>query len=112
MLIRLDRDSVAAGDDVDSHEEMREVDGRQPLERFVAELFRDGYLPRISGGKASWVMRRSRRAEPLGVAATKYSEMHVFRLTETDSLDLNEVGESLFFEYAAQTNPNEVFEGL
>lgn len=78
----------------------------------VGDHRRDGYLPRISGGKACWVMRRSRRAEPLGVPATRYSELHVFRLTETDSLDLHEVGDPLFFEYAGQRDPNEVFESL
>jgi len=67
VLIRLDRDSVAAGDDVESHEEIREVDGRRPLERLVADLIWNGYIPSTQGGWSCWVLRRTRRGEPLGL---------------------------------------------
>jgi hypothetical protein len=112
MLIRLDRDSVAARDDVEAHDEQREVDGRRPLERFIADLVWDHYLPAIQGGQSCWVLRRSRKGEPLGVVRIRYGRFEGLQLLHRDSSDLSEVGDSLFFEYATQEDPDEVFARL
>src|SRR4051794_38133295 len=100
MRIGLYRDSVAAGDDVESHDETRDVDGRRPLERFVAELVRDRYLPSIHGGQSCWILRTSRRGEALGVVGVRYGEFQALRLLRDDDPSLAEVGASLYFEYA------------
>ena len=92
MLVRLDRNSVAAGDDVYSHVVLREIDGRRPLERVVAELMRDGYLPRISGGSSCWVMRRARQDERIGIATMQDRSLQVFRLEGLASLLVHEIG--------------------
>ena len=112
MLIQLDRDSVAAGDDVDPHAESREVDGRRPLERFVADLVWDRYLPQIQGGRSCWIVRTSRRGAAFGVVRIRYGEFQGLRLLSGDDPSLSEVGESLFFEYATQEDPDEIFARL
>ena len=77
VIIRLDRDSVAAGDDVESHDLEREVDQRRPFERFVHDLIWDGYLPTPAspGGRSTWVARKERRGEPLAVIATRFGRL-------------------------------------
>lgn len=112
VLLRLSRDSVAAGDDVVSHDEDRVVDRRRPLERFVAELFRDGYLPSIQGGRATWILRTGIRGEAIGVAATRVGRLDSFRLTVGRGIDLGEVGDALHFQYEAQRDPDEVLAEL
>jgi hypothetical protein len=102
VLLHLDRDSVAAGDDVDSHVEERAVDERVPLGRSVGLLLRDGYLPAIEGGRSTWVIRRSRMGEPLAVVSVRSGELDRVWAVHDEYLELAEVGGSLFFEYAAQ----------
>ena len=112
VLIRLDRDSVAAGDDVEPHEEDREVDARRPLDRFIVELVRDHYLPQIQGGQSCWIVRTQRRGQALGVASVRYGDFDGVRFVEGRQLDVGHVGDSLFFEYAAQESPDAVFARL
>ncbi len=112
MRVHLDRDSVAAGDDVEAHHEVRELDGRRPLERVVAELVRDRYLPRIQGGRACWILRRGRRGDALGVLRIRYGEFDGLRLLRDDNPPLADIGDSLFFEYATKQDPDEVFARL
>ena len=112
VLIRLDRDSVAAGDDVEAHDEQRDVDGRRPLERFVSELVWDHYLPAIQGGRSCWILRTSRGGAPLGVVRIQYGRFDGLRLLRHEAPDLAEIGHSLFFEYATQEDPDDVFSRL
>jgi hypothetical protein len=103
---------VAAGDDVESHDETREVDGRRPLSRFVHELLRDDYLPSIYGGNATWIVRTSRKSTVIGVVSTRSGEPEPLRFIHGSDLDLSEVGDALHFEYAAQRDPAEVFASM
>jgi hypothetical protein len=82
MRMRLSRDSVAAGDDVESHDEIREVDPRRPLERLVRELHRDHYLASIQGGRATWIVRTSKNGEALAVFGTRYGDADTFSLVK------------------------------
>ena len=92
---------------------LKHVDGRRPLERFVSELVWDHYLPSIQGGRSCWILRTSRRGEPLGVLRIRYFRFDGLRLLHHDaSPDLAKIGPSLFFEYATQKNPDDVFSRL
>ena len=51
MDMRLDRDSVAAGDDVEAHARELSVDPRRLFVSFLREIVSDGYLPLIEGGQ-------------------------------------------------------------
>jgi hypothetical protein len=112
VLIRLSRDSVAAGDDLESHDQELEVDGRRPLARFVYDLVRDHYLPSIQGGNATWIVRTSRQGTVLGVVSTRYHDPQPLHFIDGRHRDLSEVGGTLYFEYAAQRDPQEVFNNL
>ena len=109
MIIRLDRDSVAAGDDVEGHDVDWEADARRPLERFVHDLVKGGYLPGIQGGRSTWVARGTRRGEPFAVLAIRFGRLDSMRLVGRAALDLGQVGESLYFDYRAQEDPDAVF---
>ncbi len=110
--LQLDRDSVAAGDDVVAHEERREVDGRRPLEQLVAELVVDHFLPRIQGGRSCWILRVSRGGDPIGVVRIRDGRFEGLRLLAGEDPTLSQVGRSLFFEYAAQDDADEAFDRL
>jgi hypothetical protein len=112
MRMRLSRDSVAAGDDVESHDEIREVDPRRPLERLVRELHRDHYLASIQGGRATWIVRTSKNGEALAVFGTRYGDADTFRLVKRTGMDLSEVGESLHFEFARHDDADSVLASL
>ena len=72
MQFHISRDSVAAGDDVESHDMVIEVDERRNLATFIQLLRRDGYLPRISGGQATWIALAGRRGRALAVTAEQW----------------------------------------
>jgi hypothetical protein len=112
VFIHLSRGSVAAGDDIESHDENREVDGRRPLALFVHELLRDQYLPSIHGGKATWIVRTSRNGTAIGVVSTRQGHPEPLRFIDGADRDLSEVGGALYFEYAAQRDPAEVFDSI
>jgi hypothetical protein len=110
--MHLSRDSVAAGDDIESHDAERDVDGRRPIERFVRELLRDRYLPSIQGGNATWIVRTSRQGRAIALVSTKHGDPEPLRWIAGSDMDLLEVGDTLHFEYAAQQDPAEVFATL
>lgn len=64
--VSLSRDSVAAGDDVESHDVSFEVDSRRKFSHFLQEIRRRSYLPAIHGGSATWVVRLGRQGPPVG----------------------------------------------
>lgn len=112
MIIRIDRDSVTAGDDLETHVDEREVDQRRPFERFVHDVIRDGYLPAIQGGRSTWVARRARRGEALAVIAIRFGRLDFVRLVIGPELDLSDVGQSLYFEYRAQEDAEAVLAAI
>ena len=72
LVVPIDRDSVHAGDDLESHAMSITLNPLATL-RTLIEVIQDmDYLPRISGGKATWVVYSS--GKPLGVFAQQWSE--------------------------------------
>jgi hypothetical protein len=109
MEVRLTRDSVAAGDDVESHDVSFEIDHRRKLSLFLVEIGRRSYLPGIHGGAATWVVRTGRGGQPVAVIAAQWNEpaMLVGRGAE-----LAEFGDAYLFEYLAQEDPQAVVNRL
>jgi hypothetical protein len=112
VLINLSRDSVAAGDDVKSHDQNFEVDSRKALVLAIAEVTRGGYLPLIQGGAATWVVRTSRGGPVLAVVAQKWDGWNRAELLVEPSSDVSEIGDALHFEYLAQRDASEVLAEL
>jgi hypothetical protein len=107
VRVHLSRDSVTAGDDVEDHDEVAELDGRRPFSLVLAELLGRRYLPLISGGRATWLVRAGRLGTPLAVVA---QEWPVPELLVESSASLSAVGDSLHFEYQAQGDPRAALE--
>lgn len=62
------RDSVAAGDDIDAPHEIKiPVEEGASVADVVAKVISTRYLPRISGGRATWIVEAS--SQPIAVLA-------------------------------------------
>jgi hypothetical protein len=107
--LRLSRDSVAAGDDVESHDQDVDVDERRNLATFLQMTIRDGYLPIISGGKATWVAMSGRRGKPLAVVAAQWKSP---QLVVDFGTEVGAIGDSLHFRYLTQRDPQEVLDEM
>jgi hypothetical protein len=112
MLLHVSRDSVAAGDDVASHDQDFEVDNRRALVLVITAITRDGYLPLIEGGHATWVVRTTQRGRVLAVVAQKWDRWDRAGLLVEPSVDMSQVGDTLHFEYLAQRDTEDVLHEL
>ena len=56
MEIYLNRDSVCAADDIDSHEKIIIVDDSMPPDEIIKTIKELNYLPEIWGGYATWTL--------------------------------------------------------
>lgn len=112
MKLYLTRDSVAAGDDVDAPHLM-EIEGpaTEDVGAAIARVLATGYLPRISGGKATWSVASNRI---IAVVAQQWPQPKLLRSYDTSykGLDVNEGKLRLHFNYHAQEEPETVLQIL
>ncbi len=115
MKIEVDRDSVAAGDDIESHSVFIEVREDISIENLIESAKRACPLASIYGGKATWIIYAGAYHERkcIGVSAQQWSDD---RLLVSKKLSVKSVFEGieqkLKFYYWVQNDPNEVFETL
>jgi hypothetical protein len=113
MKICLQRASVSIGDDTDApHIKELEVNDNTPIEETIKKIVHSGYLPKISGGKATWTVFSN---VPIAVIAKQWQEPQMFSLISSQELDIQNKVLRLFFNYHAQFDPDivyEIFEGL
>jgi hypothetical protein len=112
VLIHLSRESVTAGDDVESHDQDFEVDSRKALMLAIAEITHDGYLPLIQGGQATWLVRTTRGGRVLAVVAQRRDRWDRAALLVEPSIDMSQIGDTLHFEYLAQRDATAVLDEL
>jgi len=108
LEVFIDRDSVHAGDDLNSHAASITLAPSTTL-RALIEVIQDmGYLPSISGGKAVWVIFSS--GEPIGILAQQWSEPK-FTVLLGSTLDqyFGKTEPRLLFRYWCQVDPDLVF---
>jgi len=110
LSIRINRDSVHAGDDFESHAKTIDAGGSLSIGDFLCQL-RGTYLPGIAGGEATWIVSASGpNSNPIGVVAQQWREP---RLRVPLSTSLGELfGSSpptITFEYWCQKSPELVF---
>jgi hypothetical protein len=112
MKLYLTRDSVAAGDDVDAPHLM-EIEGpaAEDVSAAIAYVLGIGYLPRISGGKATWSVASNRI---VAVLAQQWSQPKLLRGYDTSckGLDVAEGRLRLHFNYHGQEEPETVLKIL
>jgi hypothetical protein len=106
--LRISRDSVAAGDDMESHDRVIDVDGHAPLLDVVAGILSRNYLASIAGGQATWVLRPGRQGEALGVVAQQWTAPELLG----PDVDIATVGPELHFDYQGQKDPQTVLGSL
>jgi len=107
MRIQVSRDSVAAGDDIESHDVYFDVDEEQNLAEFIQRMVGVSYLASIGGGLATWVVRAGRGGAPLAIVAQQWAEP-VLLLDQ--STVVKAIGDELHFSYLAQRDPQKVLE--
>ena len=70
LVIQIDRDSVHAGDDLESHRTSIRLDPAVTLGALFEAIQAMGYLPGLSGGKATWIICWS--GKNIGVLAQQW----------------------------------------
>ena len=114
LSIRIDRDSVHAGDDLETHAQTIAAGPGLSLGALIQQIRSGGYLPGIAGGEATWIVESSAdRSRPIAVLAQQWPQVE---LLVPAGLSLREhFGESapsLHFTYWCQASPHRVLEAI
>jgi len=111
MELHVDRDSVAAGDDLESHAKRFTFAEGMAIEESIKRIVASGYLPQIGGGKATWSVSSG---APIAVVAQQWSEPKYVSWQPVDTSKLRRLGSvvGLRFNYHAQRDPDVVLEIL
>jgi hypothetical protein len=111
MEFHVDRDSVAAGDDVESHARRFTFPDGLAIEEVVERIVASGYLPMIAGGAATWSVSSG---VPIAVVAQQWPHAkHVsWQRVDASKLRRRDGVIGLRFDYHAQREPEVVLEIL
>lgn len=111
MNVKVDRSSVAAGDDAVPHDEVVDVAPDTPLSKVVSGLLARHFLATIAGGQATWILETDR---PLAVVAQQWEQPRylVDPALPISTLDVDGQGIVLMFRYWLQNDPDHVFDEL
>lgn len=107
------RDSVAAGDDIDAPHEIKiPVEESASVADVVAKVISTRYLPRISGGRATWIVEAS--SQPIAVLTQQWSEpRYIVHATHPMATLVGNSGCChMYFKYWCQADPDAVLECL
>jgi hypothetical protein len=108
LVIGIDRDSVHAGDDLDSHRTTIGLDPTLTLRALLEAIQGMGYLPAISGGEATWIICSS--GKHIGVLAQQWPEPQLTIPAESIlSQYFADSEPRLLFRYWCQADPAYVF---
>jgi hypothetical protein len=114
LMVRLDRDSVHAGDDCESHATSMRAANESSIGSLLEQIRKAGFLPSISGGEATWIVKSSADpGRPIGVIAQQWQEAELLVASETSLRELFGLSEpSLHFAYWCQASPSLVLAAL
>ncbi|MBI3729960.1 MAG: hypothetical protein HY254_16735 [Burkholderiales bacterium] len=110
LHIRIDRDSVHAGDDTVSHAENIAIPANTSLASLLEQIRKGNFLPSISGGKATWMIESSGSPfKTIGVLAQQWQDPCVIIDAGVDVAQ-HFAGRqaNLFFRYRCQIDPDTV----
>ncbi|MBI3369787.1 MAG: hypothetical protein HY021_15445 [Burkholderiales bacterium] len=114
LHLRVDRDSVHPSDDAQSHAQTVDVDPGLTVAGLLSRLRAAGYLPSISGGRATWILESAADPSmPIAVCAQQWPEPRLLPLP-SDTLGGLLLGRqpALHFKYWCQADPDLVFARL
>jgi hypothetical protein len=111
MKVRVNRDSVCAGDDVEAHDLVLDLPAAETLAALVASVLRSYELPQIHGGKATWCLS-SRR--PIAVVAQQWPSprMVPWQARPVSDCKIVDGVVRLHFSYLVQIDPDVAYEVL
>jgi len=106
ISIRVDRDSVHQGDDLDSHATTVEMPSGITVGELLRHLREIRFLPGIAGGEATWLVDACGTC--IGVIAQQWREPE---LTIDSNKPVSALSEhpAFYFRYWCQANPDQVF---
>jgi hypothetical protein len=108
LVIQMDRDSVHAGDDLERRRTSIRLDPAVTLRALFEAIQGMGYLPAISGGKATWIICSS--GKHIGVLAQQWPETKLLIPAESFlSQYFGDTEPRLLFRYWCQADPDHVF---
>jgi hypothetical protein len=114
VTLKVDRDSVHAGDDMSSHQISIDIDENMNMEELLNLASKKCVLPTIYGGKATWFAYLE--SEPkifLGVLAQQWkSPKFLVNSTTTVEEICTKEPAKLIFRYWCQADPELVFKAL
>ena len=107
LELTVDRDSVCAGDDIESHQQSFLIRQDYTLAQTLAAVLKSKYLPQVAGGCATWIVESDR---PLAVVAQQWPSPEFLVSPESRSIDCTapKPCRSLFFRYWCQADPTVV----
>ncbi|MFZ6659003.1 hypothetical protein [Undibacterium sp. TJN19] len=110
LHIRIDRDSVHAGDDTISHAENIAVPVDMSLASLLEQIRKRHFLPSISGGKATWMIESSgHQVKTIGVLAQQWQDPCLMIDSSIDvGRHFSGQQPNLFFRYRCQIDPEAV----
>jgi hypothetical protein len=112
IIVELDRNSVCAGDDCESHKSSMRCYSNDTLKTVINAIAQRGYLAQIAGGKATWIVAIGDRKHhrPIAVVAQQWSEPRfIMDPNRTIGAFLSaEDSKGIYFEYHAQIDPEKV----
>jgi len=109
MRVYFTRDSVCAADDVHApHQKQIVIEDGANVQAILTHIYRSGYLPLISGGKATWSVASR---IPLAVIAQERAMLKMLSQFEVsmNGLDTQEDLIRIHFSYHAQEDPDVVY---
>jgi hypothetical protein len=112
ITVHIDRDSVHAGDDIDSHAVALSVPSSTKIGEFLRLVRDTGFLPSIAGGEATWLVEHAdSRPAYVAVLAQQSLDPKVTLAAGTTVADLAPTGAPrLHFRYWCQADPDVVFD--
>ncbi len=111
VTVGIDRDSVHAGDDIDSHAVALSVPSSTTIGEFLRLVGDTGFLPSIAGGEATWLVEQvDSRPAYVAVLAQQWQEPKLTLATATTIAELAPAGvPRLYFRYWCQADPDVVY---
>ncbi len=110
MKVRINRDSVCAGDDVDSHDRTLELVAVETFDALVARVVAEYALPKIEGGRATWCLASR---WPIAIVAQEWLAPRVLpQIRSVADCAAADGALELHFTYLAQIDPEAALEVL
>ncbi len=103
----LTRDSVCAGDDIDPpHNKTFSFNRNKEISGILREI-KEKYLPKIQGGKATWIAKHKGKA--IAVLAQEWEELKFIDRETANEIFIESNKEiEIYIEYLAQYNPKKI----